>query len=224
MMWENSWFSAMTASGIATIIGIALTFGINSCLENRKIMHEMQKSMLQAVDNIDERFEDAQKWVEIIENQNRVYRQADSIYTAGGELPDSLCQAFRYTMPYIKISAFDHEFEKIFRGSYQLWQLQNRSDSLSFYIGQCYDGLNMVESTCQSLSESMLEQIGAINAVKHFHRLSPREWTIALISDPGFQYYMAVRGVKAAIVADILMQAREDYDTNVVVRSNKLRN
>lgn len=222
-LWKNRWFSAMTASGIATIIGIVVTFGVDSCLDNRRVRQEMQKSMLQAIDNIGDRLGDAQAWVDIIENQFRVYHLADSIHVAGGELPDNVCMEFRYTMPYIKMSAFDHEFERIFRGSYQLWQMRNKDDSLSFYIGQCYDGLNTVETACQNLTEGMIEQIGKINASKHFHRLPPREWTLTLLDDAEFQFYMSVRRAKTAMTADILNQTQNDYDTNVVPRGNKLK-
>lgn len=220
---EARWFFAMSASGVASIIGISLTFGINSCRENQRVRAELHKSMLQAADNIQERFEDAQQWIAIIDNQNKVYKKADSILVAGGELPDSLCIEFRGTMPYIKISAFDHEFEKIFRGSYQLWQLQNSNDRLAYYIGQCYDGLNTVESTCLDLTESMLEMIGTVNATENFYRQPPRQWTISLLNNAKFQYYMSVRRVKSAIAADILRQAKHDYDENVVWRTNKLR-
>lgn len=33
LLVETRWFFTMTASGTATIIGISLTFGINSCRE-----------------------------------------------------------------------------------------------------------------------------------------------------------------------------------------------
>lgn len=218
-----TWFSAFSASVCATIVGISLTFGIDSCIEHRREKKEMQKSMLQAVDNLGERIEDAQRWVEIIENENRLYEISDSIYSITKTLNDSLCREFYNSVPYIRISAFDHEFEKIFRGSYQLWQLQSANDSLAFYISQCYDGLNMVEQTCQTLSEGMVEQIGAVNAAKHFYRTEPREWTLTLLSDPQFQYFMSIRKVKASVAAYILQQVIEDYDANVVPRSNALR-
>ena len=102
----------MTASGTATIIGISLTFGINSCRESHRVKREAEKSMMQAIENLDERFDDAQAWMDIINNQTRVFRITDSINRCGGEIPDSLCDEFRNTMPFIKISAFDHEFEK----------------------------------------------------------------------------------------------------------------
>lgn len=222
LLVEARWFFAVSASCVATIIGITLTFGINSCRENNRVRHEMEKSMLQAADNISERFGDASEWLTVIENQNRVYRTADSLYSAGAQLSDSLCLEFRGTMPFIKISAFDHEFEKIFRGSYQIWQLQNRNDSLAFYIGQCYDGLNTVEATCENLTEGMLEQIGIVNATKGFYRMSPREWTLTLLADPQFQYYMTVRRVKTAIASEILKMALQDYETNVLPRTRRL--
>ena len=180
--------------------------------------------MLQAVGNLGERFQDTEEWVDIIETQNRVYAVADSLYVNGLELPDSLCEEFRYTMPYIRLASYDHDFEKIFRGSYQLWQVQNSGDSLVYYISQCYDGLNIVESTCEELTESMLETIGAVNESKEFYRLNPREWSMALLADPSFQYYMSVRRVKADIISYIFSQAKTDYDVNVLTRSRQLKN
>lgn len=219
---RGRWWSDMTASGIATILGIALTFGVDSCVTRARERKEMRESLVQAVDNLKERFADTGEYMEIIEMQNAVYVTADSIYRLGALLPDSVCEAFRNTMPYVKISAYDHEFEKIFRGSYELWQLQHSSDSLAFYIGQCYDGLNTVETTCQKLGESLLEKIAVVNASKSFFRSeSDREWTLALLDDPEFQYYMAVRRVKAGITSEILKAAKSDYETNVVKRIEK---
>lgn len=223
MLVDARWFFTMSASAIASILGISLTFGINSCRENMRVKAEVRKSMLQAVDNIKERFDDAHEWIEIIDNQNRIYSKADSFYVAGRELPDGVCIEFRYTLPYIKISAFDHEFEKIFRGSYQLWQLQTRNDSMTYYIGACYDALNTVESTCEDLTSGMIERIGIINSAKRFNRADPRQWTMALVEDPDFQYYMSVRKAKAQIAKDILTQAQNDYTANVVPRSEALR-
>lgn len=213
----------MTASTLATVIGIGLTFGIDGCVERRRERNELKKSMLQAVDNLGERFSDAQIWMDRILEQNRAYEIADSVYYSSGTLTDSLCEEFKYSMLYIKVSAFDHDFEKIFRGSYQLWQLQNQNDSLVYYISQCYDGLNLVENTCRTLTEEMIEQIGLINASKHFHRLSPRQWTETLLTDPQFQYYMAIRWGKATMASRILGMARGDYEHNVLPKSDRLK-
>lgn len=219
----GGWFAELTASTLATIIGIGLTFGIDAWVTKEKERKELNKSLLQAVDNLGERFKDTQYWMEKIEGQNRIYEIADSIYTATGDLPDSICQQFRYTMPYVKVSAFDHDFEKIFRGSYQLWQLQNNSDSLVYYIGECYDMLNTVETTCQTLTDGMIEEIGVINAAKHFHRLTPREWTLALITDSQFQYYMAIRWGKTLLASQLLEESLEKYDAKVILRSKHMR-
>lgn len=223
MLVENRWFFACTASMCATIIGISLTFGINSCRESRKTRKEMQKSMLQAVDNLNERLEEVEEWVHILEKQNSVYNLTDSLYIAGVEIPDSLYEEFRYTLPYVRISGFDHDFEKIFRGSYQLWQVQNQNDKLSFYITQCYDGVNLIEQTCVELTESMLEKIGEINDSKGIARMSPREWTMVLLEDPRFQYYMSIRNVKTNVAAEILSQVQTDYKDNVIPDSEKLK-
>lgn len=222
-MVEARWFFTFTSSLCATVIGITLTFGINSCRESRRARKEMQKSMLQAVDNINDRFGAAETWLARIEDQNRIYTRVDSIYQVGQAVPDSLCEEFKYTIPYIRLSAFDHQFEKIFRGSYQLWQVQSANDSLAFYIGLCYDGLNTVEYTCEELTSGLLEQLGASLAQKQYRDLTPREWTETVLSDPQFQYFMSIRRVKTAIASEILQQAKNDYDTKVIWRSEELR-
>ena len=223
MLVEARWFFAVTASGVATILGISLTFGINSCREQQRQQREIQKSLLQAVDNLSDRFEYAQIWMEMIEKQNEIYSVADSINSEGGSLADSICDMFRRNMVYILMSTNDHEYEKIFRGSYQLWQLQNNEDSLVYYIAQCYDGLNIVENTSFELIDSMLKEIGDVNQKTPFFRQQPREWTLALINNPSFQYYMSIRKVKSNIIGDILRQAKKDFDTNVIPRSSSLK-
>lgn len=221
---KPDWKLELIVNVLATIIGIWLTFGIDSCVDSRREKREAVRSLLQAVDNLGERFEYTQEWIDIVENQNHVYHIADSINVAGGRLPDSICDRFRMTMPYVQISAFDHDYEKIFRGSYQFWQLHNNDKNLVFYISQCYDGLNLVESNCREMCDGMLQQIGICNASKQFYRMDNRRWTLTLLNDAGFQYYMAVRGVKSSITANIFRQARNDYDSIVMKRSERLRN
>lgn len=220
---EARWFFAFSASGCATIVGISLTFGINSCRENRRVKHEMHKSMLQATDNIGERFENIDKWMSKIQAQNRLYEIADSLLSENAQLPDTLCEEIRYTLPYVRLTAFDHEFEKIFRGSYQLWQLRNNNDSLTYYLGECYDGLNTVESTCDELTTGMLDEIGLINAETSFWRKEPPDWTRILLTNPRFQYYMSLRRGKTGIALDVLEQTREIYTKKVLPLSEKLR-
>lgn len=221
---EVRWFFTFTSSLCATVIGISLTFGINSCREARRAREEMRKSMLQASDNLNDRFNDAKGWLEIIEYQNEIYSEADSLYSTGSELPDSLCVEFWNAIPYVRIASYDHDFEKIFRGSYQIWQLQSREDSLAFDIGVCYDGLNLVENTCAELTEGMLEKIGEINSRERFYRLPPREWTETLLSDSDFQYFMVVRKVKSRVAADVFADTKDVFDTYVVPQSEKLKN
>lgn len=222
MLVEARWFFAMSASMVATVTGISLTFGINSCRENRRVRHEMQKSMLQAVDNLDERFADTREWVEIIEGQNGIYLEADELYKRGEELSDSLCTAFRNTLPFVRLAAYDHDFEKIFRGSYQLWQVQSAGDSLAYFIGECYDGLNVVEKTCEELTGSLIDAIGDVLAKDRYWEMDDRLWTLTLLESPAFQYYMSIRRYKTFIAAGIFDEAHNDFTTNVVPRARKL--
>lgn len=223
MLVEARWFFTFSSSVCATVSGIALTFGINSCRETHRIHKEIVKSLIQASDNLYDRMEETRNWVAVINRENRLYTRADSILSASGTIPDSVALEFYNSLPYVRLSAFDHDFEKIFRNSYQLWQLQNSNDSLRFYIEQCYDGVNMVEQTCQILTDEMLELIGAVNASRNFYRTAPKEWTLTLITDPRFQYFMSVRRVKTQIASSILSQVSEDYDAKVLPGIEKLK-
>lgn len=220
---EARWFFTFSASVCATIVGISLTFGINSCRERQRSQREMRKSMLQAVDNLGERFEDARRWVDIIDNETALYSMADSRFREGKEVDDSIVHELYNNLPFIRLAAYDHEFEKVFRQSYQMWELLNSNDSLMFYISQCYDGLNMVENTCEELSDGLIATLGTINAGKDFFRKDEREWVMTLLEDPQFQYYMSIRRVKAEVASKILNEAEEDYRRHVIPLSEQLR-
>lgn len=223
MLVEARWFFTFSSGLCSTIIGISLTFGINSCRESRRLQRDVQKSMLQATENLGERIDEAKRWLSVIIEENKTYEVADSFLTVEGKIPQDISIDFYNSLPYVRLSSFDHEFEKIFRGSYELWQVHNNNDSLNYYISQCFDGLNIVETTCEDLTESMLELIGVINAEKNFYRSSAQEWTYTLVSNPKFQYYMSVRNVKSEIASAILEQVGEDYRTHVIPLSEPLR-
>lgn len=223
MLVEARWFFTFSSGLCSTIIGISLTFGINSCRESRRLQRDVQKSMLQATENLGERIDEAKRWLSVIIEENKTYEVADSFLTVEGKIPQDISIDFYNSLPYVRLSSFDHEFEKIFRGSYELWQVHNNNDSLNYYISQCFDGLNIVETTCEDLTESMLELIGVINAEKNFYRSSAQEWTYTLVSNPKFQYYMSVRNVKSEIASAILEQVGEDYRNHVIPLSEPLR-
>ena len=223
MLVEARWFFSFSASLCATIVGISLTFGINSCRENQRVRSEMRKSIVQAIDNIGERYAGAERWLDKLQQQNRIFETADSIYYATESLPDSVCAEVNTNLPYVRLTAFDHEFEKVFRGSYQLWQLQASNDSLTYYIGLCYDGLNTVEASLQEATDGMLEQFSAYTAAHSGEHLSPAEWTAGLISDPSFQFFMAIRGTKTEIAASLLREVHTIYQTHLLPASSILR-
>lgn len=223
MLVEARWFFTFSASVCATVVGISLTFGINSCRETNRIKKEGRKSLVQASENLNERIEEARRWLSVINRENEIYEKADSILTSGAQLPDSVAMEFYNSFPYVRLSSFDHEFEKIFRGSYQLWQVQDINDSLYFYIRECYDGLNIVEETCLSLTEGLLQLLAEINVRNNFYRQAPQKWSNSLVTDPSFQYFMSIRSVKTDVADNILSDVEQDYENHVLPLSNKIR-
>lgn len=216
LLVETRWVFTFSASATATIIGISLTFGINSCRERQRVRGELEKSMVQASENLLERLEETHEWVEIIQRENRLYELADSFLKADGDIPDSVVTDFVNSIPYIRLSAFDHDFEKIFRGSYQLWQQYNSNDDLRYYIASCFDGLNVVEETCQEMTDEMLTQIEEINKTDNLFLLPKKDRINLLLKSHHFRFFMAVRAVKMQIAANILEEVQSEYDTYVV--------
>lgn len=139
-------------------MGISLTLGINSCRDNHRKKTEAEESVMEAVGNISIRTEQTGLYVGILEKQNEIYQLADSIYQSGAEIPDSICVKFKSTLPQIQTTISDHGFEKIFRESYQLWQVLDQKE-LTDLINCSFEILNYTETLSTDLIDSMLEQI-----------------------------------------------------------------
>lgn len=196
---ENRWLYTFSASATATIVGITLTFGINSWRETSRKKAEAEESVMEAVTNISIRAEQVGKWCELLEQQNEIYLKADSINEAGGVIPDSLCVVFKATLPQIQTSLSDHGFEKVFRESYQLWQAldQNKLTSL---INGCFEILNYTESLSRDLLESMIVQIEDCNAQTPLVGTDARFFTEAMLRRPQFRFYMTLRVAKVEML------------------------
>lgn len=208
MLVDAKWFYTFTASATATIVGISLTFGLNSSRENHRKKSEAKESVMQAIDNISDRTAQAIQWRDELEAQYGIYVTADSIYRTGTEIPDSVCLQFSARMPVLQVFLSDHEFEKIFRGSYQIWQILDQ-DRLRDNINGCYEMLNYIEPLCKEMNESMLTQITECNDNTPLGELDTRGFTEMMLARPQFRYFMSLRKGRIQLV-DRLVEILEE--------------
>ena len=189
---EYRWFYSFTASATATIVGISLTFGINSFLDKRHKVLEAEKSVMEAVSNISIRMNQLGGNIELLESQNDLFFYADSLFEAGKEIPDSVCVMFKAMMPKIQTNISDHGFEKVFRESYQLWHVLDQN-KLTNLIDGCFGILNYTEPLSNELLDSMIDQIVMCNDDTPLRGTDARFFTEAMLNRPKFQFYTSLR-------------------------------
>lgn len=207
---EYRWFYTFSASATATIVGISLTFGINSCRDNHRKKTEAEESVMEAVGNISIRTEQTGLYVGILEKQNEIYQLADSIYQSGAEIPDSICVKFKSTLSQIQTTISDHGFEKIFRESYQLWQVLDQKE-LTDLINCSFEILNYTETLSTDLIDSMLEQIVMCNEDTPLPGTDARFFTEAMLRRPQFRFYMSLRFGKVEMLREYYLMLEKIY-------------
>ena len=207
---EYRWFYSFSASLTATVVGISLTFGINSCRDERHKVLEAEKSVMEAVSNISIRIDQLGRNVDLLENQNNLYFYVDSLFESGMEIPDSVCVIFKDMMPRIQTNICDHGFEKVFRETYQLWQVLDQN-KLTNLIDECFEVLNYTEPLSNELLESMIDQIVMCNDDTPLNGTDARFFTEAMLNRPKFQFYMSLRMGKVNWLKSYYMMLEHMY-------------
>jgi hypothetical protein len=155
---ETRWFYTFTASCTATIVGISLTFGINGCRESRRVKQEAQESIMQAVQNLHVRADGIDEVLEHMARQDSLYLTVLYCNRHNIEIPDSLAYECVDAIISERYYVTDTSFEKIFRESYQLWQILD-DDELTHKIVTSFNMVNDIEKYCQSSQLSLSEKL-----------------------------------------------------------------
>lgn len=190
-LWENRWLYTFTASCMATIVGISLTFGLNSCRETRRARQEARESIIQAVENLHSRSLDIDDYLETISLQDSLYLEVSNLWYSDQQVPDSLVVAFGKALFSIRSNSSDQSFEKIFRESYQLWEVLDQ-DELTEMIRSAYVETNELEEYCISHNQ-MLQQKLEDCEFGNFMWKSKGEILEKVKENEKFGYYMAIR-------------------------------
>jgi hypothetical protein len=155
---ETRWFYTFTASCTATIVGISLTFGINGCRESRRVKQEAQESIMQAVNNLHVRADGIDEVLEHMARQDSLYLTVLYCNRHNIEIPDSLAYECVDAIISERYYVTDTSFEKIFRESYQLWQILD-DDDLTSKIITSFKMVDDIEQYCQYSQLALSEKL-----------------------------------------------------------------
>jgi hypothetical protein len=190
-LWENRWLYTFTASCTATIVGISLTFGINSCREKRRARTEARESIIQAVENLHSRSLMIDDYLEVINLQDSLSQEVSIMWHSDQSVPDSVVTAFVQSLFKIKTYPTDQSFEKIFRESFQLWEVLDQDD-LTEMIRDAYITTNALEEYCLSHNQTLQQKLEDCE-LGNFMWMSINDIWEKLMADKKFCYYMALR-------------------------------
>lgn len=207
---EARWFYTFSASATATIVGISLTFGINSCRETSRKKAEAEKSLIQAVGNIKTRLDQVKIYSELINQQNEIYFSADSILKESKNIPDSICVEFQSRLLQQKMLLSDHDFEKIFLESYQIWQILDNNE-LTGFVQLSFTLLRQIEEYELDYLKSLFKHIEDQNVETPFIGRDAAYFTKSMCANTQFQFYMAVRDNYAHYVVQLIDYAEFVY-------------
>jgi hypothetical protein len=194
---ETRWFYTFTASCTATIVGISLTIGINSCREQRRVRQDARDSIMQAVDNLHRRSAGIDDYLKQLSLQDSTFQVAYDLYNDGKEIPDSTAYALDDALWSFNFHFLNKSFEKIFLESYQLWQELDQ-DELTRNINTAFDLTDLLEDYYTKHYNQIREEI------KHSGVSSMDEdsktLTETLLKNKEFCFYMSTRSVDTRVM------------------------
>lgn len=213
---EARWFYTFTASAMATIVGISLTFGLNSCRESNRKKSEAKQSIMQALDNINDRKNQSHSWIEGLSLQDSIFQTVNEMHRTGAAIPDSTCMEFAAKIPLMQVYLCDHEFEKMFRESYQLWQILGHDDLRDRMTG-CYELLNYIEETGKHIQTANFEVLAECNRTTPLDVSDYRKFTDELIDNPQFTFQMTFNRGQIYVLKQLERQLDDLYNEVVTI-------
>jgi hypothetical protein len=203
---ETRWLFTFTASCTATIVGITLTFGINSYRENRRVEQEARESIMQAIENLHLRAD----YIDIVFSdlacQDSLYNEVRELYSTNQEIPDSLSRAFLSSLLQYRPEIGNTSYEKMFLGSYQLWQELDK-ECFTYGLSAAFALSNSLEEYChyhhQQIYIEMQKCTGIGKSFRDHSNIMDK--TKALMESDEFCFYMYSRAISTSA-----MQERND--------------
>jgi len=146
--WKNT-----VGCTVGTLIGILLTFGTSSYLENRNKTEMARKTVMLTLHNLDASTRNMQTLLDELQHYDTLFTRAASL------MPDRLCQMGSDSLQ-MSVNAFgsrrllmtDHTTSSIFANSFEVWQCMD-DEKVIGRIGNCYSVLDVCRKEYLRLEE-----------------------------------------------------------------------
>lgn len=182
---ETRWFVTFSASCTATIIGISLTLGLNTCRENRRQVKESKIVLERTVNNLCEHLEDVEQAIELFTYTDSVMISICGVPRA--QITDSMAVEFMHAITTIYSNIEDRSVEHIFFNSGLNPHLAKNVILLE-EIGQCFDRLDFIEEGLQLIPVEMEKILREVNKDKALLATDLKATVFAVLDYPPFYY------------------------------------
>ena len=213
LLIDNKWFFTCTASGVATIIGISLTFGLNSCREKHRRHTESDMLIQRTIVNIENRARNVEAAIKILTDYSEVLNSICEDYRTDPRsiVNDSIVDEFVDAIGTSWFFVNDRSVEQIFLNSYESWNVIGDL-AIAERIGVCFDLLNYLEGECYRLFDNMDEVVRNCNSVNGIMDMDRVDFVKTLIDDRDFRFTLMQHELKIESLEVTLSQLNQNID------------
>lgn len=213
LLIDNKWFFTCTASGMATIIGISLTFGLNSCREKQRRHKESVMLIERTIVNIENRAKKVNAAINILTDYGKTLNTICEDYQADPQsiVSDSVVDKFVDAIGTSWFFVNDRSVEQIFLNSYESWNVIGDLATAE-RIGLCFDQLNYLEGECYRLFDNMDNVVRNCNTSKGIMDMDRADFVKALIEDRDFRFTLMQHELKTESLEVTFGQLTENID------------
>lgn len=138
--WKNT-----AGCTVGTLIGILLTFGTSSYLENRNKTEMARKTVMLTLHNLDASTRNMQTILDELQQYDTLFTRAASLMPDRlGEMGDDSLRIFINAFGSRRLLMTDHTTSSIFSNSFEVWQCLD-DEKVIGRIGNCYSVLDVCD-------------------------------------------------------------------------------
>lgn len=136
--WKNT-----VGCTVGTLIGILLTFGTSSYLENRNKTEMARKTVMLTLHNLDASTRNMQTLLDELQQYDTLFTRAASLMPDRlGQMGSDSLQMFVNAFGSRRLLMTDHTTSSIFSNSFEVWQCLD-DEKVIGRIGNCYSVLDV---------------------------------------------------------------------------------
>ena len=152
--WKNT-----VGCTVGTLIGILLTFGTSSYLENRNKTEMARKTVMLTLHNLDASTRNMQTLLDELQQYDTLFTRAASLMPDRlGQMGSDSLQMFVNAFGSRRLLMTDHTTSSIFSNSFEVWQCLD-DEKVIGRIGNCYSVLDVCRKEYLRMEELRLSSL-----------------------------------------------------------------